>query len=301
VSLWWDDDGSLQIRGRLAPEDGGVVAGALDAALERLREDRGGSAEPPGSPLEPPTMAEALVSLAGGAAGFEVVVHVDADALADGEGACVVDDGPALAPETARRLACDVPVVRMSERAGRAVNVGRRTRTVPTPLRRALRARDGTCRFPGCERRRYVHAHHIRHWAHGGPTDLDNLVLLCSRHHRLVHEGGYSVRAVGRQLVFTGPRGLPIPDVHRPPPGDCCRLAGRDRNQRTLRHQRMLRNERTLWPGDGGRMDLGLAVDALLRATARTRPPRARAAPGRDRARRRRTRGTTAPGAWGAT
>ena len=77
---------------------------------------------------------------------------------------------------------------------GEPLAVGRRTRAVPPAIRRALRVRDGGCRFPGCDRCRHVHAHHIRHWADGGETALDNLVTLCSQHHRQVHEGGYDVR-----------------------------------------------------------------------------------------------------------
>ncbi len=215
VNVWWDDDGSLQIRGRLAPEDGAVVAEALEAVRARLREEARGSAEPP-------RLTDALVALAGGRSEqVQVVVHVDADALASDHGACVVEDGPALAPETARRLACDSAVVRIRERSGRTLSVGRKTRAVPTPLRRALQARDRTCRFPGCENRRFVHAHHIRHWARGGETSVQNLVLLCTRHHRLVHEGGYTV---DEKLCFYDPRGRRIPCVHAPPRGRAAAL-----------------------------------------------------------------------------
>ena len=84
--------------------------------------------------------------------------------------------------ETARRLACDASVVRN----------GRKTRTIPPALRRRY-ARDRGCRFPGCENRRFLDAHHVHHWARGGETTADNLVLLCRRHHRLVHEGGWHV------------------------------------------------------------------------------------------------------------
>src|SRR4030095_9620011 len=95
--------------------------------------------------------------------------------------------------ETARRLACDASrVVMQHARDGRVVEVATRTRTISSALRRALHHRDQGCRFPGCT----VHfgqGHHIRHWAHGGPTKLSNLTLLCRRHHRAVHEEGYQV------------------------------------------------------------------------------------------------------------
>ena len=98
--------------------------------------------------------------------------------------------------------------------------VGRKTRTVPPAIRRALDHRDGGCRFPGC-RLRFCDAHHIKHWADGGETRLDNLVLLCRRHHRAVHEDGFSVEMAevaeggggGGSLRFYWPDGRPFPDV----------------------------------------------------------------------------------------
>ena len=74
------------------------------------------------------------------------------------------------------------------------MSIGRRSRTIPPAMRRALHLRDGGCRFPGCTNTRFVDGHHIKHWADGGETSLDNLVLLCRRHHHLVHEGGFSCR-----------------------------------------------------------------------------------------------------------
>jgi hypothetical protein len=84
-------------------------------------------------------------------------------------------------------------VVELKERDGEPLSVGRKTRSIPPALCRALRRRDRGCRFPGCENHRFVDAHHIEHWARGGETSMDNLVLLCRTHHRLVHEGGYFV------------------------------------------------------------------------------------------------------------
>ncbi len=77
---------------------------------------------------------------------------------------------------------------------GAVLDIGRRTRAIPTAIRRALWIRDQGCRFPGCSNKRFVHGHHLEHWLHGGRTSLDNLVMLCSFHHRLIHEGGYSIR-----------------------------------------------------------------------------------------------------------
>ena len=114
-------------------------------------------------------------------------------------------------PETARRLACDAATVTMQHGPGREIlDVGRRTRTISLALRRALAARDRQCRFPGCQNRR-CDAHHTWHWADGGATALDNLVLLCRRHHRAVHEEGFSVTLDARgNVLFARPDGRPL-------------------------------------------------------------------------------------------
>jgi hypothetical protein len=100
-----------------------------------------------------------------------------------------------MSAETARRLACDASVVALIEdENGEPLNVGRKTRTISSPLRRFLKARDKGCRFPGCTNTRHIDAHHIRHWANGGETKPSNLVSLCGFHHRKVHEGGVEVQ-----------------------------------------------------------------------------------------------------------
>lgn len=116
-----------------------------------------------------------------------------ADPPAAGEPARVVA-GPALPAETARRVCCDAPLLRATlGPGGSALDLGRRSRRPSRALLRALWLRDEGCRFPGCGRTRWLHAHHRRHWARGGRTDLANLVLLCGTHHRLLHEGGFSI------------------------------------------------------------------------------------------------------------
>jgi hypothetical protein len=264
VTAYWDDDGSLVIRGRLAPEDGALFLRALEAARDSLWQQSRGSAEP----RPQPTNAEALVAVAdaslvsrgdrSGGERHQVVVHVDADSLGkDGGAGCALEDGPAIAPETARRLGCDASVVGISERNGGTLRVGRKTRTIPAALRRALNARDRGCRFPGCENHRFVDAHHVRHWARGGEATLANLVLLCRRHHRLVHEGGYGI---DDRMRFYDPWGRRIPPVRRPPPGDADELLRYD-------HASAI-DSSTCASGDGEPMDLGEAVDALLSATS---------------------------------
>jgi hypothetical protein len=135
----------------------------------------------------------------------QILVHLDAEPGGAsgglGDGSCLgasLDDGTRLSAEALRRLACDgalVPVTTRDGEPGEVLDVGRRTRAIPTALRRALWVRDAGCRFPGCGSRRFLHGHHVRHWMHGGATAIDNLVLLCGFHHRLVHEEGFRVDA----------------------------------------------------------------------------------------------------------
>jgi hypothetical protein len=222
--------------------------------------------------FEPPRSAsvEALVELAESAlsasAGHvsepsRLLVHVDALALTtDGAGRSELEDGPVISPETARRLGCDAETVTVIEHHGLPVSVGRRRRTVPPALRRTLEARDaGTCRWPGCENRHHLDAHHRTHWARGGETSLENLVLLCSHHHRLVHEGGYVIeddQAGG--LRFRNRHGVLCPGVSRPPPGSADELIAQN-------HQRELTiGATTNRNGHGDALELELAVAAVL-------------------------------------
>lgn len=123
-----------------------------------------------------------------------------------------IENGPHLTAEAARRIACDCSVVPIKENMfGELLAIGRKSRSIPPAIRRALQYRDGGCRFPGCTHTRFVDGHHIRHWADGGETSLDNLVLLCRHHHRAVHEGGFGCeRSPGGKFVFTDARSRPI-------------------------------------------------------------------------------------------
>ncbi|MCZ6617646.1 MAG: DUF222 domain-containing protein [Gammaproteobacteria bacterium] len=137
----------------------------------------------------------------------QVVVHVDGAALLSDVGG--ESDYPI---ESVRRLCCDGSVISIhTDAQGEPLNVGRKQRTVPTAIRRALLARDRTCTFPGCTHERWIDAHHIQHWAEGGETSLDNLTLLCSHHHRLVHEGGFTVaKRHDGSRYFARPDGRPV-------------------------------------------------------------------------------------------
>jgi hypothetical protein len=136
-----------------------------------------------------------------------VVVHVDADLLARlraatgrvGEQARL-DDGPALTLATIERLACDGGIrLQVNGSHGRTLDLGRRRRTPSAALLAALWRRDRCCRVPGCGRTRFLHAHHIRHWAHGGATSLANLILLCSAHHRALHDDHLAITITDQQ------------------------------------------------------------------------------------------------------
>lgn len=145
---------------------------------------------------------------------YQVVIHTEAATLAEeGEPGRSDLDGVRVAAETSRRMACDAAVVEMVHSkpethgpgsGGPVLSVGRKTRTVPPHIRRALEERDRGCRLPGCASR-FTEAHHVRHWADGGETRLSNLLLLCRRHHRAVHEGRVRVCTdrAGLALFFT--------------------------------------------------------------------------------------------------
>jgi hypothetical protein len=149
-------------------------------------------------------------------------VHVDVETLADDEpGRCEVN-GLRIAPETARRLACDCGVQLSLEREGDVLNLGRTARFPNAALRRAVLERDRhCCRFPGCTQRARLRVHHARHWARGGRTDKKNLLSLCPAHHRAVHEGGWWVEADGRGgFTFHAPDRRIVPAVVIPPVTD---------------------------------------------------------------------------------
>jgi hypothetical protein len=150
---------------------------------------------------------------------YQVMVHCDAATLAaEGESGRSDLDGIRVSAETSRRMACDAAVVAMVHaKDGSMLNVGRRTRTIPPHIRRALEERDRGCRFPGCGCR-FTEVHHVKHWADGGETSLGNTLLLCRRHHRAVHEGRVkvSVNGDGTVLFFT-PKGRMLVDAPRRP------------------------------------------------------------------------------------
>jgi len=286
-----DEDGMVVLRGRLEPEVGALLMQALAAAREALYQRARVTAGAVGGgnvSAETPTLAQrqadALALLAetalhqgldpgAPAERYQVVVHVDAPALAEPEqpGQSLLEDGARVSSETSQRLACDASrVVMRHDENGRVVEIGARTRTIPPALRRALHHRDRGCRFPGCGVR-FGQGHHLRHWAHGGPTTLSNLALLCRRHHRAVHEEGYQVaRGPDGALRFRRPDGRPLPEVPPPAavPGDPVKAlrACHDSNGLHI-------DARTACPGWlGERLDLTWAIDVLHPLAQSARP-----------------------------
>ena len=273
-----DDDGMFVIRGRLEPEVGALVVKALAAAREKLYpwrpagDDTDKANEAPTIPQQHADglglIAESALhhELDPGAPGerYQVVLHVDADVLAnvDRAGQTALEDGTRVSAETSQRLTCDSNRILMSHgAAGRAVEVAARTRTIPPALRRALQHRDQGCRFPGCSVR-VGQGHHIRHWAQGGPTTLSNLVMLCRRHHRSVHEEGYGVaRDVDGAIHFWRPNGQPLLDAPPPPlrAGDVVAPIETVNDANGLRITP--RTGLPTWTGE--RLDLGWAINAL--------------------------------------
>ena len=182
------------------------------------------------------------------------------------QAALAEDGGIRVGQETARRIACDAATVTMRHGPdGHVLDVGRRTRTISPALRRALAARDGHCRFPGCAARR-CDAHHVRHWADGGKTALSNLVLLCRRHHRAVHEDGFQVRVdAGGAMTFLRPDGRPLSEAPAAPAWSGPALAPVDGRLRAAGID-IDADTAPRWQGE--RLDLGWAIDVLWRPRA---------------------------------
>ena len=224
LTLWRDEGrGTLRLTLEVPIEEGELIVRALDCAV---------AAGEVTTDLDPEAVAEskgttwcaqqadALVAVAksyldGGHSGeggttadhYQVVVHTDGQSLTGGTGCAD------LPIDTVKRLLCDCSMVLVAEdETGNPLDVGRKQRTVSTPLRRALYARDRGCTFPGCHRTRYLDGHHLKHWIDGGETTPDNVRLLCTYHHGQLHRGGFSiVREEDETLRFVTADGRTIP------------------------------------------------------------------------------------------
>ena len=221
VTHYYDHDGCLVIKARMPAEQGALIVKALEMAMDK---DFAEADVPSGQTSDEPEpiaarRADALAEIAetylnnnessGSTADrYQVIVHVGAPHGRD----AYIEDGPHVTAVTSRRIACDSTIVAIKEdENGEPLSIGRRSRSIPPPMRRALRVRDKGCRFPGCTNTRFVDGHHIKHWADGGETSLDNLVLLCRHHHHLVHEGGFVCeKSADGEITFKDRRAQPL-------------------------------------------------------------------------------------------
>ena len=226
VEMWWDDEQRwLHFKGALPGVDGALFEKAVQhLALTAPHDSFSGLWRP----FEE-RAADALIQMAslslGGASNADratVVVHAPLSALVPGsEATADVEFGPVISAIEAQRLSCDGRIQLITTNDdGTPVGVGRTTRRIPFWLERLVRQRDGGCRFPGCRRTRWTQVHHIVHWAHGGPTDLDNLIVLCGYHHRMLHDEGWAIvgRPDGELRWITPQGGEHTPKPLRDPP-----------------------------------------------------------------------------------
>ncbi len=296
-----EDDGSLAMTVRLPPADGAVVLQALRAATGDLEHPNSVSAETPAPEKEktasddvavpepvatPASLADALVEVASAFLGdkidrasnpdiYQVIVHVGTDALTAPEPGhpahpdrCHIEDGPAISPAAAQLISCLATVSWMlHDHLGSLIDVGRRHRTPPPALRRAVRDRDRyRCQYPGCDSRR-TDIHHIQHWSKGGKTRLSNLILLCRAHHVIIHDSGYLITAAAGGFTFTTPGGEAIPN--------CPPLHQPDSDIRTCHDARITPDTIIpAWYGD--KLNLGLAISTCF-ANAKLAEGRGRA------------------------
>jgi hypothetical protein len=215
------------LQAELPAAEGAIVARAIERLADTLPVLPGEE----GAHWADARRADALVGLAATRVAQDadpdratVVVH----AQIGGEGELEIENGPGLPPETVERLLCQARVQAVVEDSdGRVVGLGRMTREPSEWMLRQLRYRDRGCTFPGCGSRRFVHAHHIEWWSRGGRTDLENLTLACSFHHKLAHEHGWSLRRRGGRVRWYRPDGTRF-RAGPAPPGTRGRASGFD-------------------------------------------------------------------------
>ncbi len=219
VRQWNLDESELKFHGRLPGDEGRILDQAIDSRVDAM-----GPNPETGlfDPLETRS-ADALTELAATDSGSDAEptmlnVFADLEALITEEaGTAYLDNTAPLANSTAQRLSCDATIETIVRDGERIIGIGRRSRKVPAWLRRLVYERDGGhCQHPGCRNTRWLQVHHIVPWAMGGPTDIDNLILLCGVHHRLVHERGWHITGPPEQRVFRRPDWTPYPHPRRP-------------------------------------------------------------------------------------
>src|SRR6266705_1767441 len=194
-------DGTFFLTGFLDPVGGAVVRSALEPLSRPLGKDD--------HRMRPQRMADALIDLASHKQKIQMQVTSSIETLLDLAGAPGAENEFSLpiSAKTVERWACDCSLTRVLMQDSVVIDVGRAERTIRGPKRRALNTRDQHCRWPGCERpASWCDGHHIVYWTHGGGDELENLVLLCARHHRMVHEGGWQlIKTESGQIITIAP------------------------------------------------------------------------------------------------
>ena len=275
---YFDDDGTFVMNARFPAEQGALILKALDLAIDQ-EDVTAETSEPRASfsARRADAIAEMAESyLANGPASsstadrYQVMIHVTAETNNGAETTNnYLENGPHVSAETSRRIACDSSISILHEdQNGQPLNIGRKSRVIPPAMRRALRARDEGCRFPGCTHKYFIDGHHIRHWADGGEPSLENLVQLCRYHHRLVHEGGFICeRHDDGQVLFRDQVGQVIETTGYVPPSDYT-LAEymRQRMEDLYIHSETCVSQ--WYAGDS--MDYDLAVGSLFECAAHT-------------------------------
>ncbi len=229
MSFGTTEEGTWRLSALLPVDEGALVERALDVARRELCDDE--------ADVDRPSWADALVGMADRSLGAHAAARPPSDRhlvvfhlRGDDRGARAnVHLGPPLPDALRRLLGCDGRVRPVTEVGGVALSVGRTQRIVPERTRLVVEERDGSCRVPGCERTRWLEAHHLTHWEDGGPTDTANLVALCGRHHRLHHLGRLGITGNADDpegLEVTDSRGRRLTGCGRPAPPERLTLAG---------------------------------------------------------------------------
>ena len=292
MTSYQDDDGMWNIHAKLPAEIGALVVKAIDAIIREQKDSVQNNADDVSAEtsvinestfeqrradalstmaehyLATVTNGEGSKSLAGSER-CQVMLHVDINSLRT-DSCCShqehsnLDNKQWISPETAKRLSCDASLVTVLEDdKGNVLNIGRRSRIIPPSIMRALQIRDTTCRHPGCCSSRYLDAHHIKHWADGGETSLDNLLMLCRHHHRQLHKGAFLIKVEQSTMTFTTANGKPI--VQSLFPQFSSSIASVGTSQNFLECQWPLVDTNTAvtrWVGET--MDYDMAVDGLM-------------------------------------
>jgi hypothetical protein len=321
VSCYQDDDSMWHIQALLPAEEGGIFVKVLTELGDRLVANASSEKEPEKEEKQlsieaeivtavtsfPQRRADALVAIAehylatgsGDAVNLkasdrcQLIMHVHSGAIA---GSLDADpsanlDGKWLLPDAARRLACDASLRLVKEdEYGNVLDIGRRSRIISSAMSRALSIRDGGCQFPGCCESRYVDGHHIKHWADGGETKLDNLVTLCRYHHRELHKGNYflclkpetdTAQRFGDRLCFSkvdryfdAPFNRSDDFVIAPTPAKftcaCCDSTVLEKALLpAIYHSINAKTAVTGWQGE--QMDLSMAIDGLIYKRAKAK------------------------------